>query len=276
MADSILFNALSDCRILYFTLPRNIPHVREFFGPNVQLMEYMPAGATEIWITQTLVGTNRNHLPPKFWPGCRPHPTLHIYEAVYLDHFRRICRDAGVDCPFTSTMEICHAQPELDEPGDSWDWLIVNSQCLSQQLDHWDEPRLARAALSLPGKVVTTHPVHGLPCTREIAPRLWDIAKLAGRCRFIVGINTGPFWACMTRKALANTERIVVLDQLHGFSYGGKAVWARNYDEFDLCLHRLQRPASDGREDSRSPFSSDQRTSLYGLPVLPSQCGRPE
>jgi hypothetical protein len=248
LADSILFNALAPLPIQYMTHPRNLPHVREWFGPHVELTPYMPPGAEEIWITHTLHGGVKG--ADKFHPGMRAHKTPHIYNQVYFDHFRAICERHQLDFPFRTKDDICHTQPELNRPGDGeylWDWLIVNSECLSGQLERWDEARLAEICLSLPGRVITTHPVPGLPCTRQEAPRLFDVAKVAGRSRIVAGINTGPLWACLTRQMVERAERIVTVDREHGFFYEGKSIWCRDLDEFSICLGNIRRQFSASR-----------------------------
>jgi hypothetical protein len=188
-----------------------------------------------------------------------------------LDHWREICSRLGIAFPFKNRDEICHTGPAFDEAGGSWDWLVVNSECLSGQLPVWDEGRLARLALSLPGRVITTHTVTGLPCTLGLAPRLQDIARLAGRCRFVVGINTGPMIACLTRKMLDRVERLVVVDLLHGFEYrAGKACWCRNLDEFEAAVSTLaQRAFGPGISRARSPISRGHTASQAGSPPPP-------
>ena len=249
LADSILLNALADCRIEYFCHPRSREAVADFFAPHVELVPFMPKDAEEIWITHTLHGGIRG--TDKFHPGMRSHPTPHIYNQVYFDHFRAICERNKVAFPFKSKDDICHQQPELNAGNDDWpcwDWLIVNSECFSGQLERWDEPRLAEICRSLPGRVITTHPVPGLPCTRQVAPSLFDVAKVAGRSRIVAGINTGPLWACLTRQMVERADRIVTVDKEHGFFYGAKSVWCRDLDEFSTCLGNLRRqfvPASE-------------------------------
>jgi hypothetical protein len=238
LADSILLNALAPRPIQYMTHPRNLPHIREWFAPNVELTNYMPSGAEEIWIAQTLHGCTRGL--EKYFPGARPHAKPHEYNQVYFDHFRAICERHGLPFPFRTKDDICHVQPKLYQDGEKWDWLVINSECFSGQVV-WDEARLAEICRSLPGRVITTHPVPGLPCTRQIAPTLFNIGQLAGRCRFIAGINTGPLWACLTKRAVENCERLIVVDKEHGFFYGGTSVWCRDIDEFSVALGNIQR-----------------------------------
>lgn len=230
--DSMLLNRL-DRPIEYFTHPANVNHVWEWFAPHVTLTRHMPEDAVEIWVGQTTIWKARSFR--------RPHPTPHIYNQLYLDHWRWICESLDVQFPFETREDICHVQPELHLPGEEWDWLVVNSKPLSNQLDAWDESRLACMALRLPGRVITTHPVPSLPCTRDLAPSLWNIGQLATRCRFIVGINTGPLIACLSVWTLAHAERIIVVDREHGFQYGGKVAWCRNLDEFEATVGRVSR-----------------------------------
>lgn len=250
--DSILLNRLTGHKIEYFMHPKYREAVREWFAPHVTLTDYMPEGAEEIWITHTLHGCVNGM--QKFFPGVRPHPSPHIYNQVYLDHFRAICQRAEIECPFKSKEEICHTQSDLNKPGRSYDWLVINSECLSGQIPFWDEARLARIARALPGRVVTTHPVPGLICTRDVAPSLFNIGQLAGRCRFVVGINTGPMIAALTQRMLDRVECFLVLDLLHGFDYRHKTFWTRTLDEFEAsCLSLRKRVSAASGLPERLP-----------------------
>ena len=236
--DSILLNSLPEYQIEYFIHPANRKNVKEWFLPHVELVPFMPKGAREIWITHTLWGCV--HGTEKQHPGCIKHPTPWIYNQVYFDHFKSICQAENIPFKFQNKDDICHTQSEMDIDGEKWDWLFINSQCFSGQIDIWDEKRFANIARSLPGRVITTYPVKGLPCTRDEYPTLFNIGQLAGRCRFIAGIHTGPMCACLTKYALANMEKLICLDKEHSFVYGDKVEWARNIEEFEGILNRIK------------------------------------
>ena len=74
--------------------------------------------------------------------------------------------------------------------------------------------------------------------TRDLA-RAWRVAEALESG--MVGINTGPMAACITRRMVEHVERFVVVDELHGFEYGRKAVWCRSLDEFEAAMDHLRR-----------------------------------
>jgi hypothetical protein len=48
---------------------------------------------------------------------------------------------------------------------------------------------------------------------------LLGIGQLAKHCRLIVGINTSPLVACLSRPVMEGIDEMIVLDTRHGFTY---------------------------------------------------------
>lgn len=125
------------------------------------------------------------------------------FAAFFLRFHKFMAGTAGLPCPFTKSADLLLDDSRIHARSLNYGQdriLFINSRPQSYQWSENVRP-LERLLPSLAGRVVTTEVVspgilpYPLPCTRVVAPRLFDIAALAARVDYVIGIDTGPMAA---------------------------------------------------------------------------------
>jgi glycosyltransferase involved in cell wall biosynthesis len=105
---------------------------------------------------------------------------------------------------------ICGSNPMLRDIGNP-DVLFVNSTPMSTQFSQ-DENALASLYEELKGKkVFTTKKFGDFPCTLDYGLSLLQIGQIAAKSKIVIGIQTGPFCACVNKEAIKNVKEWYVL-----------------------------------------------------------------
>ena len=158
------------------------------------------------------------------------------YNQIYAYHWNTICRKNNIQCNWVPD-DICHTNEKLlNNNYPEFEYLFVNSQPFSGQVDNdggWDKIVNKMDVLARKLPCITTRKVAGVPCTTEIAPSLWQIGQLATKCKRLVGINTAPWVASMSKYTLENVDKIVNYDTNWTFNYSFcKCVNTNTFEDF--------------------------------------------
>jgi ADP-heptose:LPS heptosyltransferase len=147
------------------------------------------------------------------------------YDQLFVDFFSTLARKIGYASPIHTTRDLLFDHPAALEPtplSRPFDWLLINSRPLSNQIEHDPQTwrRVAEALLEKGCTVVTTAPT-GTPavCTRDHGLSLIGIANVAMHARHVAAIHTSPLLTAMNVWSIEMVERWFVLDRRHHFHY---------------------------------------------------------
>jgi hypothetical protein len=122
------------------------------------------------------------------------------FAAFYLRFLEFLAHEAGLTTPLVTARHLLLDGPTIlmrKVPPVVPDIVFINSVPLSGQWDQ-DLTPLNRVASQLKGRVMSTEPLPVAPrmfpatCSRDVAPRLIDIARACAGARYVIGIDTGP------------------------------------------------------------------------------------
>jgi hypothetical protein len=202
--------SLAQCRLghqfIHYAHRHYLPQMIEVVCdlPNIQLrdLRYKPADVSSIDAWKNA---------GQFW---ETHDYRNDYAAFCLEFFAKLAGEMGLHSPFSKPSDLLFDYPALLDYGhDPIDVLVVNSPPLSSQWMGYDGAALDRLALDMferGQRVVTTHPVRGLPCT--LPNTVTAIGGVSIKAKCIVMVSTGPSWPTFNVWA-RDALRIVLIDQ---------------------------------------------------------------
>jgi hypothetical protein len=135
-------------------------------------------------------------------------PLRNDWVEFHMDFFRRLSLALKLDSPIKSADDLLFDMQILngDSPlGEEIDFLIVNSTPLSCQSPEFNDfylNNLAKIMVTQGFRVITTHPNGCCTSALELGFKLHEIARLAMRCKGVIGIPNGPMW--LTFNVFAN------------------------------------------------------------------------
>ena len=132
-----------------------------------------------------------------FW---ETHALRFDYGQVMVAHAHRVGAQLRLESPVRCTRDLLFDYPALrpeSPPCEPFDFLVVNSQPLSNQLPAYDAGQFEELIAMLARKyhIVTTQPCcHAVTCTQDARLSVTQIGQLSQFCKFIVMVATGPAW----------------------------------------------------------------------------------
>lgn len=199
-------------RVNYYLKEDYIPQVKEFvLYPDRIFLHPLgdrPVSAVNLWI-----GHNR---------FVHDHPDGKIYDLMYVDFWKYISLKMGVDNPIKTREENLILLDERASPGEEYDVLFINSKPMSFQVIY-EEHLYERIIAHIAGRslsVCTTYPLAGARhCTITNNYSVRDIAEISTKCRYVIGIHTGPLIPTLNERTLNNVLNYIILDSSNHFSY---------------------------------------------------------
>jgi hypothetical protein len=180
--------------------------------PNVSLVEMSQRSANSIDSWKNRHGNFYNH------------PKRLDWVAYHLEFFQGLAADLGVTNPIASGEDLLFDYPRLKSNCFEFDYLVVNSTPLSQQLTQFNNSHyesLIGILLAHGRSVLTTQKSirEEVPSTQEIgtangrrALSVADIGAVSLHCKGIIGCVTGPMWTTMNVHN-PKLPRIFLLDE---------------------------------------------------------------
>jgi hypothetical protein len=190
-------------------LPQMIEVVADI--PNITLatLESKAVESMEVW---------KNH--DGYWEN---HPNRHDYVGFYLEFFRRLAAEMGLQTEMRTAADFLFDYPALkQEFGKPFDFLVVNSPPMSNQAQGYDRTEMLTLISSLVAakrSVVCTHrvPIPGVAYTQDHGLTVTGIGALSRVCKYIVMVSTGPSWptfniwtneTCALRVIIIDDDRV--------------------------------------------------------------------
>lgn len=162
----------------------------------------------------------------KFWEN---HPQKNDYAAFTKRWYRRLIRKFGFTDPAPGLLFDLPCLGERSPIQEPYDVLFVNSNPQSGQfLDYTHENSLDPMAFALREKglrVLTTKPIQGFACTRDMNLSCLQIAQTANQIPQLIAVATGPMWLCLNTFVRKERFTLIMAEKEHVNLV--PSVWAR-------------------------------------------------
>lgn len=161
------------------------------------------------------------------WVGHEVHRSPHNnYPVIYLNWWKQLCQWAKLNCPFQSIDDVVNDDVRLNIENDFLykpDVLVINCDPGSHQ---WDYDKMSFAKFFCKNKMELK-----FFFVRECGMNLLRIGQFASKCKYIVGIDTGPMSTALNKYSLANCKGIYICHKYNTFAYNNKIHMIRTNEE---------------------------------------------
>lgn len=145
------------------------------------------------------------------------------FDHFYIAYFNMLSSKAGVDNPIEEIHDMLFDNKEITNGyGNEFDYLIINSQPLSGQVDENAVQNLNKFVVEQlwDFKIISTAriPNTNVACTLDYGYTLMDIAHLSCCCKNIIGIHTAPYLPCFNAFNIDTIKNWVII-QKQGLTY---------------------------------------------------------
>lgn len=147
---------------------------------------------------------------------CQNFPQYEDVFSMVFEMWKCLCEDLGLIFPFTDKKEIFFDEDTLEiTPKKSYDWLLINSYCLSGQIKYSNEDQdnlfieIIDKLLEKNKTFITTKKIKNYPSTEDDNMSLVQIGQLSKNCKVIMGVPTSPFWISINKWSFEGCEKFI-------------------------------------------------------------------
>ncbi len=149
---------------------------------------------------------------------CDNQPQYQDIFKLCFEMWKCLSKDLELICPFNNKSQIMFDEHPINiVVNKKYDWLLVNSYCLSGQV-RYSQKEQDNIFLEIINKLkeknktfITTHKLKDYPSTQDKNLSLVQIAQLSKNCQVIMGVPTSPFWISINKWSFENCDKFINL-----------------------------------------------------------------
>lgn len=184
---------------------------------NVFLMDFIGENSFDLWGAKLLHKVQEKY-QNNYPLYCENNPEYQDIFRMTYEMWNCFAEDLGLVVPFNNKSEILFDESPLSQSVNlNYDYLIVNSYCLSGQV-RYSQSEQDHIFLDIIDSIgrnnktfITTHKLNDYPSTQDNGMSLVQIGQLSKNCKVIVGVPTSPFWISINKWSFQNCERFINL-----------------------------------------------------------------
>jgi len=184
---------------------------------NVFLVDCVGENSLDLWGAKLLHKVQEKY-QNNYPLYCENQPQYEDIFRMTYEMWNCFAEDLNLKIPFDNKYEILFDESPLSLSVDlEYDYLIVNSYCLSGQVKY---SQVGQDCIFLDiidnmernnKTFITTHKLKDYPSTQDTGMSLVQIGQLSKNCKVIIGVPTSPFWISINKWSFQNCDKFINL-----------------------------------------------------------------
>jgi len=184
---------------------------------NVFLIDFIGENSFDLWGSKLLHKVQEKY-QNNYPLYCENNPDYEDVFRMTYEMWNCFSEDIGLITPFNNKSEVLFDESPLRQSVNlNYDYLIVNSYCLSGQVKYSQSEQdcifleIIDSIEKNNKTFITTHKLKDYPSTQDNAMSLVQIGQLSKNCKVIIGVPTSPFWISINKWSFQNCEKFINL-----------------------------------------------------------------
>jgi hypothetical protein len=216
----IKLSQVNDIKCNFFCNPNYHHQLNELIpeNTNVFLVESEYENSLHLWGGGDFLGSKVREKYDSYPFYCKNYPQYTDVLEMLFSMWKCVCEEKKLVFPFENKKGLLFDESTIEIAQEKiYDWIIVNSYCLSGQMNYSPEEQdkiflnIIEKLIEKNKTFITTHKLKDFPSTQDNNLSLVQIAQISKNCKVIMGVPTSPFWICMNKWSFENCQKFINL-----------------------------------------------------------------